>query len=156
MCLGCLWLEAQLHKPSDRHTSKDQGTKIAIFCQERLLSEHVMNFWVNFAKTVCYDSRQSWFSLIVNGTLLLSPVFWLPYDAGQCKHMVGTIKSTSFKHYQHFLLCPKMVTTNHNHVLDLEPRVDAHYRGHKLAVWKNLVSGVNTSTTAQSTSLFSS
>ena len=27
----------------------------------------------------------------------------------------------------------------HDQVLDLEPRVDAHYRGHKLAVWNNLV-----------------
>ena len=30
-------------------------------------------------------------------------------------------------------------TWKHDQVLDLEPRVDAHYRGHKLAVWNNLV-----------------
>ena len=24
-------------------------------------------------------------------------------------------------------------------VLDLQPRVDSHYRGHKIAVWNNLV-----------------
>ena len=28
-------------------------------------------------------------------------------------------------------------------MLDLEPRVDAHYRGHKLAVWNNLVINFN-------------
>ena len=27
------------------------NSKIAFLCQERLLSEHVMSFWVNFAKT---------------------------------------------------------------------------------------------------------
>ena len=35
---------------TDRQTSKDQGTKNTIFDQERLLSEHVMSFWVHFAK----------------------------------------------------------------------------------------------------------
>ena len=31
--------------------AKTREQKNAIFCQERLLSEHVMSFWVNFAKT---------------------------------------------------------------------------------------------------------
>ena len=76
----------QLHQPGAVSGSKYLQLKIYFVCQERLLSEHVMSFWVNFAKTGKKNSearpkycpliwilRQPWFSIFSSRTLLFPP-----------------------------------------------------------------------------------
>jgi hypothetical protein len=87
--------------------------------QERRLSEHVMTFWVNFAKTGNPGSRAAAPGRARPGRA----VFWPAYDASQRKHMVtaaNTLYTPGLALFTHPPGGPDGITGNHNSTLQFK------------------------------------